>query len=416
MNFSYTNANLTKEKIYDLGNDLLPVIGRLQKVAEEFNYTSDESSINLPFDSENVEKVWSLRDELGAENLKYVVVIGIGGSNLGTKAIYDALENRVGATQILFSDTVNTLQLQKIIELLKPLPGDEYVINAISKSGKTLETIANLEVLLSQLPYHDRVVITTDEDSDFGRIAQAKGMRTLPIKPKVGGRYSVFSPVGLFPLSLCGFDIVALLEGAMVSRQACIQSDFFRNNALLSAIAIYANSRNGKTIYDNFFFNPELETLGNWYRQLFAESLGKNGKGITPTVSIGSTDLHSIAQLYLGGPKDKFFSFIYNMEEASLKISENLIFEDLVEGIGGKELKDIKKALMGGTKNAFIKKALPFTEFELEGITEKTLAEYMQTRMIEVMYIAQFMSVNAFDQPNVEDYKTETRELLSPKT
>ena len=154
------------------------------------------------------------------------------------------------------------------------------------------------------------------------------------------------------------------------------------------------------SLLNEFYFAPELESLGKWYRQLVGESLGKSHDvGITPIVSIGSTDLHSMAQLYFGGPRDKFTNLIRVENEQGTAALAKSFFK-------------IMNAIYGGVRAAYIKNQLPFTEIIFEDISEHTLGAYMQFKTMEIMYLGRLMDVNAFDQPAVEDYKEETRKLL----
>jgi glucose-6-phosphate isomerase len=173
-----------------------------------------------------------------------------------------------------------------------------------------------------------------------------------------------------------------------------------------------------------FLFANDLESLGKWCRQLMAESLGKEfnrkGKtanvGITPDVSIGSTDLHSMAQLYLGGPHDKFTVFL-SVENSNSHISVPRLkgYSNLVYGIQGKSLESIMGAIFEGTKGAFRKGKRPFMEIKLPGKSEYALGQFLQFKMIETIYLGFLLGVNPFDQPNVESYKEETRRILRKK-
>lgn len=151
------------------------------------------------------------------------------------------------------------------------------------------------------------------------------------------------------------------------------------------------------------------------------ESIGKrhslNGDevnaGVTPMVSIGSTDLHSMAQLYLGGPKDKFTTFVYSQKEkGEIEIPENLILDGLVDGIKNKKLSDIMNAIYEGVQKAYKKNEIPFMEISIEKNDAYSIGQFLQFKMFEIMYLARLFGVNAFDQPDVEDYKSETRDIL----
>ena len=426
MKFLYKNSALIEEKtITETANTLNEYISHLNDVASKNNYESDEASINLPFDEELLKEVTNLKEKKVTKNLKYIFVIGIGGSNLGTKAIYDSIFGYYDIIEkerypkLIFLDTQDAAVLSKTKTLINNLSSkEEILVNAISKSGGTTETVANLEVVYEVLrnkfgAIDDRIVITTDEGSKMQKAAEAKQIDALTIPQKVGGRYSVFSAVGLFPLVASGFNIAELRRGAQNMRNVCLRKMSEDNPAAISAAIIYLHYKQGKNINDNFIFLPQLESLGKWYRQLQGESIGKDGKGITPTVSMGSTDLHSVGQLYLGGPKDKITTFIYgeNLQDQT-SVPQKTAF-NLVEVITGKPIQKIMDAIVGGVKKAYQNQTLPFMEIVLEGVSEESLGEFMQFKMIEIMCLGKLMGVNAFDQPQVELYKTETKKILS---
>ncbi len=229
------------------------------------------------------------------------------------------------------------------------------------------------------------------------------------------------SAVGLFPLAKAGINVTALVDGARKMRDRCLSSDIQENPAMMSAAILFAHYHAGRMINDNFIFHSELESLGKWYRQLLGESIGKehdrDGKvvriGITPTVSIGSTDLHSVGQLYLGGPKDKLTTFISAEYGKRGSTITQEVFAGVGEGIAGKKPADVAEAILKGVKIAYEKKGLPFMEILLSDITPASLGAFMQFKMMEMMYLGKLFNVNPFDQPNVESYKIETKNILN---
>jgi glucose-6-phosphate isomerase len=260
------------------------------------------------------------------------------------------------------------------------------------------------------------MIITTGYETDLWNTANKAGIETLPIPDKVGDRFSIFSALGLFPLSCAGANIEAFLKGAKRARLEGLKEDIFENLPALSALINFSTFKKGLTIHDTFFFNPELESLGKWYRQLVAESLGKEGTGITPTVSIGSRDLHSTAQLYLAGPKDKFFTFVSTKDKKHpIRVPDDSIelLLDVMGTIEGKSADEITRAILLATKETFKRHELPFAEIILDEVSEKSLGHFMQFKMIEIMYLGNLLKVDAFNQPNVEEYKTETEKILS---
>ena len=415
--------------------ELKEYISSINTVLEGGCYDDPESSINLSFD-ENFKK--SLLERIKAEKnkgLKYVVVVGIGGSNLGTMALYRALRGRldvflhVGDPKMIFVDTVSPPLISQAIDFIENQVNEpeEILVNMISKSGETVETIANFEIIYSVLSKkfgnraHDRLIFTTSKGSKLWNIAEEKKLKLLEIPQKVGGRYSVLSASGLFPLGLANFDIEGFWNGASEMAKRCLNYETYENPALVSAIITANHYNKGIIINNSFFFNPELKSVGKWYTQLVSESIGREYNlrgekvniGITPVVSIGSTDLHSMAQLYLGGRKDKLTQFIYaSQKDNAPKVPTELFMPGLVQNIAGKSVSEIMDAIFYGIKIAYIKNGLPFSEIVMHQISESTLGQYMQLKMMETMYLARLLGVNAFDQPNVEDYKRETREIL----
>jgi len=315
------------------------------------------------------------------------------------------------------------------MQILKELGSpDEFLINAISKSSHTTETAANLEACVYELKKTfgedalRRIVVSTDEGSPLWNSAQKHGVTLFSIPKNVGGRYSVFSAVGLFPLAVAGIDISMLLRGARMGQKNSLKESLEENHALAGAAIIHEHYKKGIKIHNTFLFDPSLESAGKWYRQLMGESIGKErdiegnvvSAGITPTVSIGSTDLHSMAQLYLGGPKDKLTFFVKVLShKKDAKIPDELMFSEQDAPIAGKTFDEIMDAIYGGVKSAYANSELPFAEVLLKELNEISMGFFLQVKMIEIMYLAKLLGINAFDQPNVEDYKKETKKLLA---
>ena len=355
----------------------------------------------------DIELLEQLASSVESKGLKYVIVAGIGGSNLGAKAVYDALFGQFDFLQdrtpkIIFLDTVSPTLLRNVFHVIDSLDEkEEVLVNVISKSGSTAETMAHFEALEEKMTkifgdVSDRFVLTTGEGSKLWQIGKEKGMHLLPMPEEIGGRFSVFTNVGLFPLLLAGVDVQELVAGANAMLDRAEESK-------KSAACIFSHKNQGILLNNSFFFNPECESIGKWYRQLMGESVGKRHDldgnevfaGITPIVSIGSTDLHSMAQLYFGGPRNKFTALIY--------ASQSEVHEEYAR---------IMDAIYGGVVSAYKNNELPFVEVDLQEISAYSIGQFFQFKMMEMMYLAKLMNVNAFDQPSVEDYKSGMRELL----
>jgi len=426
MQFLYQNTTtLDDASILTTAESLDEYSEKIAAVISSSSYDEPECTVNLPTDASILSAVQRMVEKKKTPQMKYVIVIGIGGSNLGTKAVYDALWGHYDGLEphrfpkILFLDTQDERILTKTISLLSSCESpDEFVINVISKSGGTTETMANLETLSPALlsrfgDITSRMVFTTVENSAMHKKAQEKGVDVLFMPEMVGGRYSIFSTVGLFPLALVGVNIEQLRKGAENMRDICGNKSLaLENPAKISASLLYLLSLQGKKINDNFIFLPQLESMGKWYRQLMGESIGKEGKGITPTVSMGSVDLHSVAQLYLEGPNDKTTTFITGGSPlADVNVPDKLTY-GIVPVIQGKRIFDIMQSIVGGTLIAYKNQKRAYMHVVFVKINEELLGEFMQFKMLEMMYLGKLLEVNTFDQTGVELYKVETKKLL----
>ncbi len=417
------HSGFPMDRVGPVANGLADRIKQLNDVLKYKDYGDDACSILLPTDKNTVSEVKSMAKKF--KNVDCIVVVGIGGANLGAIAVQEAVLGRDWnllnpKKQILFADTVDADSISNVIKVMKTKK--KVLLNVISKSGATTETIANFEVLLNHIKDKSSIVVTTGAGSKLEKLAKANGYNILVIPEKVGDRYSVFSPLGLFPLAVLGVNIDVLLKGAADVREECLRNNFKQNPAALIASLLFLHQQTGRKIHDNFFWCKDMESAGKWYRQLMGESIGKEWDkehkervfaGITPTVSIGSTDLHSMAQLYLAGPKDKFFRFIFVDKDTNrVQVPHIAQFNELVQGVQGKTLDKIMSAIFNGVRSAFIKKKLPFIELYLPDKSEYSIGQLLQLEMIEMMYLGYLLDVNPFDQPNVEEYKEETRKLL----
>ncbi len=393
-------------------------------------YQTSYASLEVPFDEVLQQRVLEVVTQKKELKPTILVVVGIGGSSLGAKAIHQAIFGRLRIKKtsdvpvLYFAETVDADRMFAILSALEQelAVGNNVLINVVTKSGTTTETVANFQVILELLKkyrpcdYAELVVVTTDKDSPLWNFAQQEKFTCLEIPKMVGGRYSVFSPVGLFPLVMTGVDIEKLCAGARSMVTHCLHADMQNNPAMMSALIQYYHYQRGVSINDLFLFSVDLEAVGKWYRQLMAESIGKEfdkqGKqvlmGITPTISLGSIDLHSVAQLYLGGPRDKCTTFVTVEKNA-----HTITVPDGVAGLAGRSFSDIMYALAEGTKEAYLKNNRPFVSVILPEKNEFYLGQFLQFKMIEMMYLGHVCNVNPFDQPNVELYKREAQRLLT---
>ena len=430
--FDFSDSLIKKDELNNLKDPIKKEIEKMNSALFK-GYSDDRASINLPDDIKQLEKLKVVVKRKLELNPKYLILVGIGGSNLGTIAVQEAIFGKLynlkdPDVKILYADTVDSDLIHDIVSLIEPVlkNGENVLINVISKSGGTTETIANFEVLVSILKkyktdYEKYIIATTDKYSRFWNFATERGFEVLEIPKKVGGRFSVFSPVGLFPLGMIGIDIKNLLIGARLIKNKCLNINIEENPASRSASLIYLNRLKGKNILDLFLFCSDLESIGKWYRQLMGESIGKEFdvdnnrvfEGITPTVSIGSTDLHSMAQIYLGGPYDKFTTFVRVVKfRETVDIPDNPDYNRLVKGIQSKPMSEIMNAILDGVQQAFRNGKRPFFEILLPDKSDFSIGQLLQFMEMQIMFLAHLLKVNPFDQPNVELYKIETKKIL----
>ena len=432
--FDYEKTCLIDDNtLKDAQKKLEPEIERIYD-ARTSEYNNEYASVNLPSDENLIKKIHATVKAKKALQPTALVVIGIGGSNLGTIAVLEALcgkfYNDHHDIKVYFVDTVDSDYTHDIVQCMEHelARGKNVIINVISKSGGTTETIANFEIFLEILKnhrpysYHNFIVATTDEDSALWNLAQDEKFTQLAIPKNVGGRYSVFSSVGLFPLCFLDIDINDLCAGAQHGFMASTHKKMLKNPAALSAALIAMHYQQGHIIHDTFLFSVALSSLGTWYRQLSAESVGKAynknneqiNTGVLPTISIGSTDLHSVAQLYLAGPYNRFTTFIsVENNQFDLILPDYKEFEALVPKIQSKSFSCIMNAILEGTKRAYLNDKRPFVSAIIPEKSAYYIGQYMQIKMIEIMYLGYLLNVNPFDQPQVENYKKETKKILS---
>ena len=432
LDFDAEKSQVSEDRLHELNAELQPEIEKMQEAMEK-GYDDLRASINLPDDEANLERIQELVEEKKQLDPEYIVVAGIGGSNLGTIAVQEAVLGRLynqknPDTKILFAETTDSDHVQDIIDIIEPVleDGGNVLLNGVSKSGGTTETIANFEVLVEKIEEYKNkpekyITVTSGEDSPFHNLAEEKGYSTLEIPEKVGGRYSVFSSVGLYPLGVVGIDLEELLKGARKVREWCLNEDIFENPATRSAATIFENKLRDHDIHDLFLYGKDLEMIGKWYRQLTGESIGKehdnDGEqvytGVTPIVSLGSTDLHSMVQLYLGGPHDKLHSFVWVGEnEDEVELPDKPEYEELVDDIQGLSFKALMEAIFEGVNTAFENSERPYNIITIPDKSEQSIGALLQFKMMEMMYLGRLLNVNPFNQPNVEEYKVETKKIL----
>ena len=411
-------------------------VATMRRAMSDSSYALPEASLRLPFDEDLLKKSQAVAKKLSGPKLSYILDIGIGGSNLGAKALYEAMAGTLDAhtpfaPKMLFADTCTPELLADITEILlsEIIEKEEIIIIVASKSGTTTETIMNASVLVTALEQKlgslaDRIVCITDENSALWKAGEKQGYNLLPVPHMVGGRFSVFSPAGIFPLLCSGVEADEIFRGAQAVIYQTIDQGI-ESDAFHTAQDIMAWHEKGVVAYDFFVFHPELESVGKWYRQLFAESIGKattnDGTPTThrmiPTVSIGSTDLHSVEQMHLAQPhiSARFLVRAHAPHWEHQFSAKDTVFAPLIPGVVGRAPCDITDAIYKGVVATYESKEVSFGEIVLNDLDPESLGSLLQFMMCTVMHLANLLHINAFDQPDVESYKDATRKILGGK-
>ena len=322
-------------------------------------------------------------------------VIGIGGSSLGAKAIYDFLRHKI-KKRFFFVDNlkINNTERKK----------KNYNNLIISKSGNTIETIVNVNLLIKK--QDQNILITENKNNYLNLLAEKLKADILHHNDYIGGRYSVLSEVGMLPAELMGLNINNFKQLNFL-----IKNKSFFNNLIsnVSSTLHFIQNKKFNSIILNY--DEKSDSLFKWYQQLIAESLGKKKSGILPIISNMPKDNHSVMQLYLDGFKNNFFTFFYVHEEQT-EILNNKEILSAKSYLKNKRLGDIIFSQKKATENIFNRKNIPFRSFEIKKRDEKTLGELFCFFILETILIAKSLNINPYDQPAVELIKQETKKIL----
>ena len=335
---------------------------------------------------------------------KNIVVIGMGGSILGTKSIYSFLRKKIKKNFFFFDNLDTNLHLE--FKKIKNIKNSCFIV--VSKSGNTLETITNLNIIFSRVVLKNKLIFITEiADNSLMAIANKYNAEIIEHKEFIGGRYSVLSESGMLPATLMGLEINRFKNLKILIKNKNFVSSLIHNVA--SIYTLNAQGINNSVILN---YDSSLNDLGFWYQQLVAESLAKKGKGITPLLSYGPKDHHSLLQLYLDGPKNKFFTFFNSSKkENKYKIGREGITNSM-KFLKNKSLEFVINAQCNATKNIFKLKKIPFRQITFNKKNEEELGEIFTFFVLETILLARLMNINPFDQPAIEQVKIETKRFL----
>ena len=378
-NFQY-KKNIKKKKLNQiLKKELIESSSLLNSFTTNYKYSFKKKNINKFL------------------NYKYINLIGMGGSILGTEAIYDFLKFKIKKKIRFFNNLNSHIKLQ---------PNKKTINLIVSKSGNTLETISNFNLILKSQKQNKNIVITENKSSFLQSLAKKLKAEIIEHKNYIGGRYSVLSEVGMLPAQLLGLN-----ETKFKRFNNLIKNKSFINNLIYNVSFIFNCVSTGKNNSVILNYDENSENLFKWYQQLTAESLGKKNKGIFPIISSMPKDNHSLLQLYLDGPKNNFFTF-FGVNKDKTNYLENINLFDKFENLKNKNLSQIIQAQRKATQRVFMRKKIPFRSFEVLKRNEETLGELFSFFVLETILLGRIMKINPFDQPSVELIKTETSKIL----
>jgi len=333
---------------------------------------------------------------------KNIILVGMGGSILGAKAIYSFLKPKI-KKNFLFQDNLSE---RSNIELnLRKIKNTAYIF--ISKSGNTIETVANINLILqNNKKINNKIFITENKKNAISEISESLKTEIIEHKNFIGGRYSVMSEVGMLPAELMGLNIKKFKN-----LNHLIKNKNFVQNLVENVNSLYNFYREAKTNLIILNYDQDMTDLSYWYQQLIAESLGKHGKGFLPLVSTVPKDNHSLLQLYLDGPRNNFFTIFQSKHVKKTELKKFYLPKSL-KYLTNKSIENILDAKTIATEKAFTKKNIPFRTFYFSKKNEQELGAIFTFFVLETILLSRLMKVNPFNQPSVEIIKNETKKIL----
>ena len=414
--------------------DILKYHEKVQEIHNNINEIADSETeflgwVNLP---ENYDKAEVIRIKKAAERIKnnsdILIVIGIGGSYLGARAVIECLtspfsnmlsKEKRGVPLVLYAG--NNISPNYLNELIEAIEGKDFSINVISKSGTTTEPAIAFrtfrEILENKYGIEEarkRIFVTTDKEKGaLKKLSDEEGYENFVIPDNVGGRYSVLTPVGLLPIAVAGIDIEKLMKGASIAREKYLDSDVKYNDCYRYAVARNILYSNGKNIEILVNYEPKMHYITEWWKQLFGESEGKENKGIFPAGVDFTTDLHSMGQ-YIQQGERKLFETVISVNESKTDM-EIRAEEDNIDGLNylaGKSMDYVNKKAMEGTILAHVTGGCPNIKIEIDKLDEETIGHLIYFFEKACAMSGYILGINPFNQPGVEEYKKNMFRLL----
>ena len=406
-------------------------IDKLRREVEEASRTLQEASgqgndflgwLDLPksYDKEEYERIKDAAQRIRSQS-QVLIAIGIGGSYLGARAVIDALQDSYKTPDLEVIFVGNHLSSTVTRELLDYIKDKDFSINVISKSGTTTEPAVAFRIFKEELEKRygseearNRIYATTDRKRGaLKSLADTMGYESFVIADDVGGRFSVLSPVGLLPIAAAGFDIDGLMQGARDQMEACMTKAYDENPALQYVAARNILYREGKKMEILVAYEPKLRNLSEWWKQLYGESEGKDGKGLFPISVSFTTDLHSLGQIVQDGERIIFETVMrVNSPKHDIEIKGDERDLDGLNYLAGKTLDYVNKKALEATVMAHVTGKVPNILIDLEKIDEYNLGSLLYFFEYAVGVSGYLLGVNPFNQPGVEEYKKNMFRLL----
>jgi glucose-6-phosphate isomerase len=401
--------------------DFAPIVKQAQAILNDIKKQKAANKyplLNMLEDDGDIPEIIATAEKIKAE-FDELVVLGTGGSTLNPQTIVALKQPHDGIDKkVYFIDSVDPFTIRAFIEQLD-LENTAFLVT--SKSGKTVETLSQFVTFISVLEDagiadvgRHIFIITEPIDNPTRRLGTQIGATIVEHKTDIGGRFSTFTNVGLIPAIVAGVDVYAFRKGAREAMERFLAEE--NSEPVMGAALSIAFMQKGLNTTVMMPYVDRLSAFATWYRQIWAESLGKDGKGSTPIKAVGALDQHSQLQLYLDGPKDKYFNLItLNTNGIGKKINQDLLEDEELAYLLGKKVGDINAALQQATKQTLIKNGCPVRHIQLESLNEQVLGMLMVHFMLETIITAGLLGLNAFDQPAVEAGKVLAREILGER-
>lgn len=397
---------LYEQKLINIGNPNNDIINRITEIVSsiknDFRKETDFDALKIAYKKDDLKDITEFGDFI-KNNFKHTVIMGIGGSSLGAKTLI-SLNKNPNLT------ILESIDYETVSNVFENLDLENTAFLTISKSGKTIECISQTLIILKIVEdkFGKNAIkkhfffLTEDKESPLTNLAEEFGIKVFPHDKKIGGRFSYLSNVGLIPAYIVGLDIFEIRAGAVDT----LEYVFDNENNFISKICAMQYELYSNGISENVVmpYIDKLKYLTEWYRQIWAESLGKNGFGITPIDAMGTVDQHSQLQLYIDGPKNKFYTFILREKsDKSLKIIKS--YNEGFNYLLNMSLDDISKIESDTTIEILQNKGLPIRVITFKELNERSLSQLLMQYMLETIIIGKLNNINPFGQPGVEERK-----------